>query len=93
MAHHLVSILGSALLTRPLGNSMPTDFPSPEVREPPHLSSLPDWRICFGEMRLNASFQLLLQSPRITLLLLFVSPEVLPDELKRQRCLRVTPLV
>ncbi|XP_034024816.1 1-phosphatidylinositol 4,5-bisphosphate phosphodiesterase delta-1a isoform X2 [Thalassophryne amazonica] len=30
MAHHMISILGSALLTRPLGNSMPTNFPSPE---------------------------------------------------------------
>ncbi|XP_042370526.1 1-phosphatidylinositol 4,5-bisphosphate phosphodiesterase delta-1-like, partial [Plectropomus leopardus] len=30
MAHHMSSILGSALLTSPLGNSMPTDFPSPE---------------------------------------------------------------
>uniref|UniRef100_A0A3Q3AD51 Phosphoinositide phospholipase C n=1 Tax=Kryptolebias marmoratus TaxID=37003 RepID=A0A3Q3AD51_KRYMA len=30
MAHHLVSILGDALVTRPLGTSMPTNFPSPE---------------------------------------------------------------
>lgn len=31
MAHHLISILGEALVTKPLGNGMPTDFPSPEV--------------------------------------------------------------
>ncbi|XP_077100727.1 1-phosphatidylinositol 4,5-bisphosphate phosphodiesterase delta-1a isoform X1 [Siphateles boraxobius] len=30
MAHHLISILGSALLTQPLGNNMPTAFPGPE---------------------------------------------------------------
>lgn len=30
MAHHMVSILGEALLTRPLGDKMPTNFPSPE---------------------------------------------------------------
>ncbi|RVE61586.1 hypothetical protein OJAV_G00172320 [Oryzias javanicus] len=30
MAHHLSSILGSALVTTPLGDGMPTDFPSPE---------------------------------------------------------------
>ncbi|AWP20603.1 Phosphoinositide phospholipase C [Scophthalmus maximus] len=30
MAHHLISILGEALVTKPLGNGMPTDFPSPE---------------------------------------------------------------
>ncbi|KAJ8375006.1 hypothetical protein SKAU_G00055860 [Synaphobranchus kaupii] len=30
MAHHLTSILGSALLAQPLGYQMPTDFPSPE---------------------------------------------------------------
>uniref|UniRef100_A0A8C2ZLB6 Phosphoinositide phospholipase C n=1 Tax=Cyclopterus lumpus TaxID=8103 RepID=A0A8C2ZLB6_CYCLU len=30
MAHHLSSILGSALVTSPLGEGMPTDFPSPE---------------------------------------------------------------
>ncbi|XP_075876744.1 1-phosphatidylinositol 4,5-bisphosphate phosphodiesterase delta-1-like isoform X2 [Nelusetta ayraudi] len=30
MAHHMSSILGSALLTSPLGDTMPTDFPSPE---------------------------------------------------------------
>uniref|UniRef100_H3CR59 Phosphoinositide phospholipase C n=1 Tax=Tetraodon nigroviridis TaxID=99883 RepID=H3CR59_TETNG len=30
MAHHLSSILGSALVTSPLGDTMPTDFPSPE---------------------------------------------------------------
>ncbi|KAM4718516.1 1-phosphatidylinositol 4,5-bisphosphate phosphodiesterase delta-1a isoform 2-T2 [Anableps anableps] len=30
MAHYLSSILGSALVTTPLGNSMPTSFPSPE---------------------------------------------------------------
>uniref|UniRef100_A0A672HD11 Phosphoinositide phospholipase C n=1 Tax=Salarias fasciatus TaxID=181472 RepID=A0A672HD11_SALFA len=30
MAHHMISILGDALLTRPLGNTMPTNFPSPE---------------------------------------------------------------
>ncbi|XP_029313599.1 1-phosphatidylinositol 4,5-bisphosphate phosphodiesterase delta-1a isoform X2 [Cottoperca gobio] len=30
MAHHLVSILGEALVTKPLGNTMPTSFPSPE---------------------------------------------------------------
>ncbi|KAI7792763.1 1-phosphatidylinositol 4,5-bisphosphate phosphodiesterase delta-1a isoform X2 [Triplophysa rosa] len=30
MAHHLTSILGSALLTQPLGNYMPTTFPGPE---------------------------------------------------------------
>ncbi|XP_056868721.1 1-phosphatidylinositol 4,5-bisphosphate phosphodiesterase delta-1a isoform X1 [Takifugu flavidus] len=31
MAHHLISILGGALLTKPLGNSMPSNFPSPEA--------------------------------------------------------------
>lgn len=31
MAHHMRSILGSALVTSPLGDAMPTDFPSPEV--------------------------------------------------------------
>ncbi|TRZ01848.1 hypothetical protein DNTS_007153 [Danionella cerebrum] len=30
MARHLTSILGSALLTRPLGKQMPTNFPGPE---------------------------------------------------------------
>ncbi|XP_037549969.1 1-phosphatidylinositol 4,5-bisphosphate phosphodiesterase delta-1a [Nematolebias whitei] len=30
MAHHLVSILGDALVTKPLGTKMPTNFPSPE---------------------------------------------------------------
>ncbi|KAM4605564.1 1-phosphatidylinositol 4,5-bisphosphate phosphodiesterase delta-1-like isoform 2-T2 [Polymixia lowei] len=30
MAHHMSSILGSALLTTPLGDTMPTTFPSPE---------------------------------------------------------------
>uniref|UniRef100_UPI003AABB517 1-phosphatidylinositol 4,5-bisphosphate phosphodiesterase delta-1-like isoform X4 n=1 Tax=Centroberyx gerrardi TaxID=166262 RepID=UPI003AABB517 len=30
MAHHMSSILGSALLTTPLGDNMPTNFPSPE---------------------------------------------------------------
>ncbi|KAM9349118.1 1-phosphatidylinositol 4,5-bisphosphate phosphodiesterase delta-1-like [Symphorus nematophorus] len=30
MAHHMSSILGSALITSPLGDGMPTDFPSPE---------------------------------------------------------------
>ncbi|XP_035507935.1 1-phosphatidylinositol 4,5-bisphosphate phosphodiesterase delta-1a isoform X1 [Morone saxatilis] len=30
MAHHLISILGDALVTKPLGNKMPTNFPSPE---------------------------------------------------------------
>ncbi|XP_047424300.1 1-phosphatidylinositol 4,5-bisphosphate phosphodiesterase delta-1a isoform X2 [Mugil cephalus] len=30
MAHHLISILGEALVTKPLGNTMPTNFPSPE---------------------------------------------------------------
>ncbi|KAI2649015.1 1-phosphatidylinositol 4,5-bisphosphate phosphodiesterase delta-1 [Labeo rohita] len=30
MAHHLTSILGSALLTQPLGYQMPTTFPGPE---------------------------------------------------------------
>ncbi|KAJ8276985.1 hypothetical protein GJAV_G00070120 [Gymnothorax javanicus] len=30
MAHHLTSTLGSALLTRPLGDEIPTNFPSPE---------------------------------------------------------------
>ncbi|CDQ94369.1 unnamed protein product [Oncorhynchus mykiss] len=31
MAQHMSSILGSALLTSPLGDQMPTGFPSPEV--------------------------------------------------------------
>lgn len=31
MAHHLITILGDALLSRPLGDTMPTNFPSPEV--------------------------------------------------------------
>ncbi|XP_028288228.1 1-phosphatidylinositol 4,5-bisphosphate phosphodiesterase delta-1a isoform X2 [Parambassis ranga] len=30
MAHYLISILGDALVTKPLGNTMPTKFPSPE---------------------------------------------------------------
>ncbi|XP_029379930.1 1-phosphatidylinositol 4,5-bisphosphate phosphodiesterase delta-1-like isoform X2 [Echeneis naucrates] len=30
MAHHMNSILGSALITAPLGQGMPTEFPSPE---------------------------------------------------------------
>ncbi|XP_019960064.2 1-phosphatidylinositol 4,5-bisphosphate phosphodiesterase delta-1 isoform X1 [Paralichthys olivaceus] len=30
MAHHMSSILGSALVTTPLGDDMPTNFPSPE---------------------------------------------------------------
>ncbi|XP_037612883.1 1-phosphatidylinositol 4,5-bisphosphate phosphodiesterase delta-1a isoform X2 [Sebastes umbrosus] len=30
MAHYLISILGDALVTKPLGNTMPTNFPSPE---------------------------------------------------------------
>uniref|UniRef100_A0A3B4WH43 Phosphoinositide phospholipase C n=1 Tax=Seriola lalandi dorsalis TaxID=1841481 RepID=A0A3B4WH43_SERLL len=30
MAHHMSSILGSALVTSPLGEGMPTEFPSPE---------------------------------------------------------------
>ncbi|XP_072297138.1 1-phosphatidylinositol 4,5-bisphosphate phosphodiesterase delta-1-like isoform X2 [Eucyclogobius newberryi] len=30
MAHHMSSILGSALVTKPLGEDMPTTFPSPE---------------------------------------------------------------
>ncbi|XP_013768139.1 1-phosphatidylinositol 4,5-bisphosphate phosphodiesterase delta-1-like [Pundamilia nyererei] len=31
MARHMSSILGSALITSPLGDGMPTNFPSPEV--------------------------------------------------------------
>ncbi|XP_030629342.1 1-phosphatidylinositol 4,5-bisphosphate phosphodiesterase delta-1b isoform X2 [Chanos chanos] len=30
MAYHMISILGSALVTKPLGDKMPTCFPSPE---------------------------------------------------------------
>ncbi|XP_072544972.1 1-phosphatidylinositol 4,5-bisphosphate phosphodiesterase delta-1a [Salminus brasiliensis] len=30
MAHHMISILGSALLVQPLGNELPTALPSPE---------------------------------------------------------------
>ncbi|XP_070708678.1 1-phosphatidylinositol 4,5-bisphosphate phosphodiesterase delta-1a isoform X2 [Pempheris klunzingeri] len=30
MAHYLISILGDALVSKPLGNTMPTSFPSPE---------------------------------------------------------------
>ncbi|XP_010782197.1 1-phosphatidylinositol 4,5-bisphosphate phosphodiesterase delta-1-like, partial [Notothenia coriiceps] len=30
MAHHLISILGEALLTKPVGNTTLSDFPSPE---------------------------------------------------------------
>uniref|UniRef100_A0A8C3AL24 Phosphoinositide phospholipase C n=1 Tax=Cyclopterus lumpus TaxID=8103 RepID=A0A8C3AL24_CYCLU len=30
MAHYLISILGDALVSKPLGNNMPTNFPSPE---------------------------------------------------------------
>ncbi|MED6247320.1 hypothetical protein ATANTOWER_025372 [Ataeniobius toweri] len=30
MAHYLISILGDDLVTKPLGNTMPTNFPSPE---------------------------------------------------------------
>lgn len=32
MAEHMISILGSALITKPLGEHMPTALPSPEVR-------------------------------------------------------------
>ena len=31
MAHHMISILGDALVTKPLGNTLPSNFPSPEV--------------------------------------------------------------
>lgn len=31
MAHHMITILGDALLSRPLGDAVPTNFPSPEV--------------------------------------------------------------
>lgn len=31
MAHHMITILGDALLNRPLGDTVPTNFPSPEV--------------------------------------------------------------
>ncbi|CAM9240440.1 unnamed protein product, partial [Lampetra planeri] len=30
MAHHLISILGDALVSKPLGSTMPSSFPSPE---------------------------------------------------------------
>ncbi|XP_073344300.1 1-phosphatidylinositol 4,5-bisphosphate phosphodiesterase delta-1a isoform X1 [Pagrus major] len=30
MAHHLIAILGEALVTKPLGDTMPANFPSPE---------------------------------------------------------------
>ncbi|KAM9337409.1 1-phosphatidylinositol 4,5-bisphosphate phosphodiesterase delta-1a isoform 1-T1 [Symphorus nematophorus] len=30
MAHHMISILGDALVTKPLSDTMPTNFPSPE---------------------------------------------------------------
>ncbi|XP_074549392.1 1-phosphatidylinositol 4,5-bisphosphate phosphodiesterase delta-1a isoform X1 [Halichoeres trimaculatus] len=30
MAHHLISILSDALVTKPLGNTVPSNFPSPE---------------------------------------------------------------
>lgn len=30
MAHYMISILGDALVTKPLGTTMPTNFPSPE---------------------------------------------------------------
>jgi len=33
MAQLLISILGSALVTKPLGDQMPTRFPSPEVSD------------------------------------------------------------
>ncbi|CDR14311.1 unnamed protein product [Oncorhynchus mykiss] len=33
MAKHMISILGSALLTSPLEDQMPTAFPSPQVRD------------------------------------------------------------
>uniref|UniRef100_A0A671NDB7 Phosphoinositide phospholipase C n=1 Tax=Sinocyclocheilus anshuiensis TaxID=1608454 RepID=A0A671NDB7_9TELE len=33
MAQHLISILGSALITKPLGDQMPTCLPSPEVSD------------------------------------------------------------
>ena len=32
MAHHMASILGEALVTTPVSSTMPTRFPSPEVR-------------------------------------------------------------
>lgn len=32
IAHHMSCILGSALVTAPLGDGMPTNFPSPQVR-------------------------------------------------------------
>ncbi len=33
IAQHLISILGSALVTKPLGDQMPTCLPSPEVSD------------------------------------------------------------
>ncbi len=33
MAQHLISILGSTLVTKPLGDQMPTCLPSPEVSD------------------------------------------------------------
>ncbi|XP_059183228.1 1-phosphatidylinositol 4,5-bisphosphate phosphodiesterase delta-1a [Centropristis striata] len=30
MAHHMISILGDALVTKPIGNTLPSNFPSPE---------------------------------------------------------------
>lgn len=36
MAHHLISILGDALVTKPTGYTVPMNFPSPEVCERLH---------------------------------------------------------
>uniref|UniRef100_A0AAZ3P0K3 Phosphoinositide phospholipase C n=1 Tax=Oncorhynchus tshawytscha TaxID=74940 RepID=A0AAZ3P0K3_ONCTS len=51
MAQHMSSILGSALLTSPLGDQMPTDFPSPEELKGRFLvkgKRLTKLEACFG---------------------------------------------
>uniref|UniRef100_A0A4W5RTU0 Phosphoinositide phospholipase C n=1 Tax=Hucho hucho TaxID=62062 RepID=A0A4W5RTU0_9TELE len=51
MAQHMSSILGSALLTSPLGDRMPTDFPSPEELKGRFLvkgKRLTKLEVCFG---------------------------------------------
>ena len=44
MARHMSTILGSALVTAPLGDSMPTKFPSPVVGI--HAYLLVDFNFC-----------------------------------------------
>lgn len=40
MADHMITILGDALVRKPLGTTIPTNFPSPEVCSLVYVSSL-----------------------------------------------------